>query len=367
METKTGRILIFGGSFDPPHKMHIKALTDAAKLVRPDLILAVPSWQSPFKYGHWASYEQRESLLKKAFSDFKFRSILRISRFEAERKRKTYTWQLIRYLKNKHPEHEFFFLMGSDLIASFKKWKRPDYILANCRIVIAPRENFRAGKDKRFISLKKVYPDFSSSSAREKILSGDFSLLPPAVKREIISKDIYFSKTAMRISKVMSEERFSHTLAVCSLACALAERHGADSKKALLAALLHDCAKEWPLEKQIRKASLLFKDRDFRALAGKAPGVIHQYAGAAEAFFNFSVKDKEVLSAISGHSCGKKNPSKLSKILETADFASPDRKHPLSEKIRKKAFSSLENAFLDMRKAKKEYLRKKGLEILPYE
>lgn len=367
MEHKKVRILIFGGSFDPPHKMHIKILTDAASVVKPDRIIIVPSWRSPFKSGHWAFYKQREILVRKALLNFRFNDITCISSFEAKRKIKTYTWQLISWLKKEYPHSELFFLIGSDLLSSFKKWKKPDYIQANCKIIVAPRGNLNACKDKRFIFLKKIYPDFSSSSIRKKILLGDFSMLSPAVKNEILSNNMYFSKTAMKVSTMMSKERFSHTISVCLLASAMAERYGVNTKKAILAALLHDCAKEWPLERQIKKAYLLFRHRDFQAIAKKAPGIIHQYASAAEAFFNFSVKDKEILLAISSHSCGKKNPSKLSKILEIADFSSPDRKYALSAKIRKMAFSSLEKSFVAMRKFKKRYLEKQGLEILPYE
>lgn len=367
MNRKNGKILIFGGSFDPAHKAHIEVLRDAISFVGPYKVIIVPSWLSPFKNSHWASYDQRKKMLSKVLNEYYLANLCEISDFEAERRKKTYTWQLIKYLKKKYPYSELFFLMGSDSFLSLEKWKNPGYIRKNCKIIVARRKGFETDKKNGILFLNKLYPSLSSTEAREKILKKDFSLLPKSVKKEIISKKLYFYSIADSISKILSKKRFNHTLAVCRLARELSEIWGADSKKAVLAALIHDCAKEFSISKQLKIAGKIFPKKDLYFKAQKAPGIIHQYASAAFARYDLSVKDKEVLNAAASHSLGKKNPDKLSQIIEISDFASYDRRHRSAQKIRKTALKSLKKAFKQMREEKRKYLKNIKAEILPYE
>ncbi|HEX4047279.1 MAG TPA: nicotinate (nicotinamide) nucleotide adenylyltransferase, partial [Elusimicrobiota bacterium] len=43
------KVLVFGGSFDPPHRGHAALLAAAAARVRPDRILVVPAFHAPLK------------------------------------------------------------------------------------------------------------------------------------------------------------------------------------------------------------------------------------------------------------------------------------------------------------------------------
>ena len=55
---------------------------------------------------------------------------------------------------------------------------------------------------------------------------------------------------AKRLAKKnLSPKRYEHTCNVRKLAVKLAKAHGADEKKAALAALLHDIAKELPRDR----------------------------------------------------------------------------------------------------------------------
>ena len=42
-------VLIYGGSFNPPHLGHVDALRSAAEEIRPDHILAIPAGMPPHK------------------------------------------------------------------------------------------------------------------------------------------------------------------------------------------------------------------------------------------------------------------------------------------------------------------------------
>ena len=58
---------------------------------------------------------------------------------------------------------------------------------------------------------------------------------------------------AKRLAKKnLSPKRYEHTCNVRKLAVKLAKAHGADEKKAALAALLHDIAKELPRDRLLQ-------------------------------------------------------------------------------------------------------------------
>ena len=66
----------------------------------------------------------------------------------------------------------------------------------------------------------------------------------------------YVEQVARQIGRLMEKElepkRYQHTLGVAYTAAALAMRYNADMDKALIAGLLHDCAKNLSVEKQFR-------------------------------------------------------------------------------------------------------------------
>ena len=55
-----------------------------------------------------------------------------------------------------------------------------------------------------------------------------------------------------RLQSVLSIERYIHTLGVVKAAKRLALNYGADVEKASMAALLHDCVKDYPEEMKRR-------------------------------------------------------------------------------------------------------------------
>ena len=63
------KVGIFGGSFDPVHKGHVKLVRTLAQREGLDRVLVVPNWQSPWKPDTQpASCEDRLNMLKLAFA-----------------------------------------------------------------------------------------------------------------------------------------------------------------------------------------------------------------------------------------------------------------------------------------------------------
>ena len=145
----------------------------------------------------------------------------------------------------------------------------------------------------------------------------------------------------------LSEERFRHSISTAKTAKKLAQEFGEDAKKAELAGLLHDCAKELPYEemKKIINDEHLNIDED----EIKAKKVLHAPLSAFLAKKVFGITDEEILSAIRFHTIGKIGMSTLEKIIYLADKIEPEtRIEPYFEALRKelKATNSLDKTLL---------------------
>lgn len=144
--------------------------------------------------------------------------------------------------------------------------------------------------------------------------------------------------------KNLSPKRYEHTLNVCKLAKELARRGGIDVKKAALAALLHDLAKEMPRQELLQIfAENVIMSQD--VLSRPMP-VWHGVAASILAQTQYGVDDADILSAVACHTTGKANMTVLDKIIYIADMASEERTYPEAAALRKAALTNLEQATL---------------------
>ena len=106
-------------------------------------------------------------------------------------------------------------------------------------------------------------------------------------------------------------------------------------KKARLAALLHDCAKELSLKEMQKLVSAESYEADQELLSNG--NLLHGLAGMIRAKQEFSISDNEVLEAIRVHTTGKVHMSKLDKVTFLADYIEPNRDFPGVDELRKVA------------------------------
>ena len=106
-------------------------------------------------------------------------------------------------------------------------------------------------------------------------------------------------KIKKRLKKELESSRYQHTLGVMYTASCLAMRYGEDLKKAMLAGLLHDCAKCIPEEKQLNLCKK--NEIPIREVEHKNPSLLHAKLGAFLAKTEYGVEDQEILHAITGH------------------------------------------------------------------
>ena len=149
-----------------------------------------------------------------------------------------------------------------------------------------------------------------------------------------------YSEIKKKLKKSQDKERYEHTKGVMYTAGCLAMAHGYYLEKAMLAGLLHDCAKCIPNDEKLA----LCKEHNILVTPVEAenPFLLHAKLGAFLAESEYNLTDPDVLHAIKVHTTGEPDMNILDKIIFIADYIEPGRnKAPNLEKVRKLAFHDL--------------------------
>jgi predicted HD superfamily hydrolase involved in NAD metabolism len=123
----------------------------------------------------------------------------------------------------------------------------------------------------------------------------------------------------------MREHRYAHTLGVRQTAVRLARTYGCDPAKASVAALLHDVARDMPLERMQRLVVEGLPNFSCSREVFRDPLLLHASAGAVLAREDFGVHDRETLRCIELHTTGGPSMGILEKVVFVADFVEPGR------------------------------------------
>ncbi len=131
------KIGIYGGSFNPVHFGHVGLAKWVIENTDLDELWLLVSPNNPLKpAGLLAPEEERLAAVQEAIQDIPH---VLASDFEFSLPRPSYTANTLRELQKKFPEHEFTLVIGEDNLAIFDQWKEYEYILANYRIFVYPR------------------------------------------------------------------------------------------------------------------------------------------------------------------------------------------------------------------------------------
>ena len=171
-------------------------------------------------------------------------------------------------------------------------------------------------------------------------------------------------KIERKVKKELDQYRYMHTLGVMYTAASLAMRYQADVKDAMIAGLLHDCAKCIPGQDKIRLCKKY--DIDITPIELSNPGLLHAKLGAYLAKKEYHVENEEILQAIRSHTTGRPDMSLLEKIIYIADYIEPGRNPlPNMDLVRKLAFEDLDECLFVMLKDSLEYLNSRNIPIDP--
>ncbi|OOP72793.1 bis(5'-nucleosyl)-tetraphosphatase (symmetrical) YqeK [Clostridium beijerinckii] len=136
------------------------------------------------------------------------------------------------------------------------------------------------------------------------------------------------------------EKRYMHTLGVADTAKRLAKLNGVSEKKAEIAGLAHDVAKNLSIDKMreiIKENNVIISE-----IEEKNMNLWHSIVAPIEAKDRLGIDDDEILDAIRWHTTGKEDMSTLTKIIYIADMIEPGRNFDGVDEIRRATFENLD-------------------------
>lgn len=186
------RIGIFGGSFNPTHKLHKEIAEYLIQQEIVDKIIFVPTGNGypkkeliPLKY--------RIKMLEMEFGkDMHYE----ISDFE-DQKSCVYTYQTLDHFHSLYPDSKIYFIMGTDNLNEIDTWQRYSYLLENYFFIVVKRDGYDSTQmeekleqyKSHFLFVEVPFNQVSSTRIRENLRNGE------SVEKELSKSVLNYIKT----------------------------------------------------------------------------------------------------------------------------------------------------------------------------
>lgn len=162
---------LFGGSFDPIHSGHLAIAQAAVEQGGTERVVFLPAACSPFKTGKTAYFpaEQRLDMLYRATQGIAWAEV---SDLDLILPPPSWSWRLVEVWRQRHPQDELFWLMGTDQWELLHKWARYDYLTEHLHFIVYHRGTPpQPRKDVRSTFISGEHPA-SSSFIRQALQNG---------------------------------------------------------------------------------------------------------------------------------------------------------------------------------------------------
>ena len=182
------RIGVFGGSFNPPHKMHLDIGVQLVNKQYVDKVIYVPTG-SKYKYKNNLLPDKNRLEMLEILT--KTQEYLDVNDYELKDE-VVYTCETLAYFKELYPNDEIYFICGADNLSYIDKWKNGEEILNNYKIIAMKRK----GEDieellKKFVDYQNniivadvEQQDISSTDIRERLKNKEYVL-------DVLDKNVY--------------------------------------------------------------------------------------------------------------------------------------------------------------------------------
>ncbi len=190
---KTG---IYSGSFNPVHCGHIALAEWLVREGMVDEMWLIRSPRNPLKAGQpLLDDSERLKMLELAVAG---REGLKVSAIEDGLPLPNYTITTLRLLRERHPDREFYLVIGGDNWAVFDKWREWETLLRDFRLIVYPRPGVALEPDPKAFPTVQVAGgapmwDISSTEIRHRVVTGKsiFGWVPDKVADYIRKKGLY--------------------------------------------------------------------------------------------------------------------------------------------------------------------------------
>tara|TARA_Y200000002_G_C22677589_1_gene662755 strand:- start:817 stop:1356 length:540 start_codon:yes stop_codon:yes gene_type:complete len=165
---------LLGGSFDPAHKGHLEISKIAIKKIRLNKVLWLITKKNPFKKKPFYSLEYRINKAKKISKNIKKIKIVYLDKTIKSNR----SINIINYLIHKKKPNIIYFIIGSDNLIGFHKWKSWKKIVKLTKLVVFSRKGYDKRSRKsitakylknKIIFIKNQHINISSSELKKKL------------------------------------------------------------------------------------------------------------------------------------------------------------------------------------------------------
>jgi len=180
-------LVMFGGTFDPPHTGHAACLNALVQQFPTSKIFVIPAADPPptnkSKKSPWLSFGQRLELCRAMVADCGLTDEVEVSCIEGSLPKPNYTVNTLKALlahASENPSGSLVaILLGADQFASFDTWRDPELIIrmADLILVARPGKAFewppgKIARQARLWTLDVRTPPASSTEIRKAIREG---------------------------------------------------------------------------------------------------------------------------------------------------------------------------------------------------
>ena len=131
------KILLFGGTFDPPHMGHMNNLQAAMDCVQPDKVIVMPAGIPPHKKASTTDAALRLAMCE-CFTALSPK--VEVSDWEVRQGGRNYSVNTVEMLHSRYPADSLYMCVGSDMLLGFTRWYRWQDILRMTALVVERRE-----------------------------------------------------------------------------------------------------------------------------------------------------------------------------------------------------------------------------------
>lgn len=192
-------LALLGGTFDPVHKGHLAIAQAALDDTRFGLerIVFIPADIPPHKLGvDITPYADRFAMLELALRNHPRFELSRIEDPAETKGEPNYSINTVRRFKRERglETEDLYFIVGIDSFLQIDKWREPQALMSECRMIVAHRPGYELPKEQPNIAyIEDVSADVSSTMVRAALAHGELleTYVPAAVAEYIRACGLY--------------------------------------------------------------------------------------------------------------------------------------------------------------------------------
>lgn len=134
------KIGLIGGTFNPVHLGHLRAAEETREILNLDQICFIPANIPPHKDSYEiADTKHRLNMLKIATEE---NDGFKVDDIELKREGQSFTINTLKELKDKNPDYEYYFILGTELFSRIDTWENYKSLFNYSNFIILNRPGY---------------------------------------------------------------------------------------------------------------------------------------------------------------------------------------------------------------------------------